>query len=167
MLSYQRVKNIEDALGPQQAEPIIAALQELDRKIDDQRNALKADLLMELATKADVADLRAEVKADIANLRAEVKEDFANLRAEVKEDIANLRTEIANLRTEVKGEISNLRTEVKDDLGNLRTEIKTDITRLDGELKSIRLWMKLLVAIGILGISFFSPAAVKLLEMLK
>ena len=134
MLSYQRVKNIEDALGPQQAGPIIAVLQELDCKIDEQRTALKADLLVEIATKADIADLRAEVK----------------------EDIANLRTEIANLRTEVK-----------DDLGNLRTEIKTDITRLDGELKSIRLWMKLLVAIGILGISFFSPAAVKLLEMLK
>jgi len=80
-------------------------LQELDRKIDDQRAALKADLIFEIATKADIA--------------------------------------------------------------NLRTEIKTDITRLDGELKSIRLWMKLLVAIGILGISFFSPAAVKLLEMLK
>ncbi|AEB09492.1 hypothetical protein [Desulfobacca acetoxidans] len=141
MLTYQQAKDIEDALGPQQAGPILVVLQDLDQKIEKQRTSVKADLLMELATKADVA----------------------NLRAEVKEDIANLRTEIANLRTET----ANLRTEVKDDLGNLRTEIKTDITRLDGELKSIRLWMKLLVAIGILGISFFSPAAMKLLEMLK
>ena len=116
MLSYQRAKNIEDALGPQQAEPIIAALQELDRKIDDQRTALKADLLVEIATKADIANLRTEIKTDIAQLNG---------------------------------------------------KIDTEIAKITGELKSIRLWMKLLVAIGILGISLFSPAAVKLLEMLK
>ena len=123
MPSYQQVKDIEAALGPQQAAPIIAALEELDRKIDRQQMALKEDLLLELATKAD---------------------------------IANVRTEIADLRTELK-----------EDIANLRLEIKTDITRLDGELKSIRLWMKLLVAIGILGMTFFSPTTIKLLEMLK
>ena len=123
MLTYQQAKDIEDALGPQQAGPLLAVLQDLDRKIEDQKNAVKADLLLELATKAD---------------------------------IANVRTEIADLRTELK-----------EDIANLRLEIKTDITRLDGELKSIRLWMKLLVAIGILGMTFFSPTTIKLLEMLK
>jgi hypothetical protein len=123
MLTYQQAKDIEDALGPQQAGPLLAVLQDLDRKIENQKNAVKADLLLELATKAD---------------------------------IFNLRTEIADLRTELK-----------EDIANLRLEIKTEITRLDGELKSIRLWMKLLVAIGILGMTFFSPTTIKLLEMLK
>ncbi len=39
-----------------------------------------------VATKADIA----EVKADIAELRAEVKADIAELRAEVKADIAGI-----------------------------------------------------------------------------
>jgi hypothetical protein len=134
MLSYQRAKNIEDALGSQQAEPIIAALQELDLKIDDQRAALKADLLVELATKAD---------------------------------IANLRTEMGDIKAELKTDIANLRTEVKTDIAQLNGKIDTEIAKIYGELKSIRLWMKLLVAIGILGMTFFSPTTVKLLEMLK
>jgi len=112
MLTYQQAKDIEDALGPQQAAPLLAVLQDLDRKIEDQKHAVKADLLLELATKAD---------------------------------IANLRTEIAHLDG----------------------KIDTEIAKIYGELKSIRLWMKLLVAIGILGMTFFSPTTVKLLEMLK
>lgn len=36
-----------------------------------------------LATKEDVANLRAELKEDIANLRAELKEDIANVKSEL------------------------------------------------------------------------------------
>jgi len=130
MLTYQQAKDIEDALGPQQAGPLLAVLQDLDRKIENQKQAVKADLLLELATKAD---------------------------------IAHVRTEIANLRTELKGDIAELRTEI----AFLNGKIDTEVAKLAGELKSIRLWMKLLVAIGILGMTFFSPTTIKLLEMLK
>ena len=54
-----------------------------------------------LATKADIADLRAEMKADFgrlesqtADLRAEMKADSGNLRAEMKADSGNLRAEM-------------------------------------------------------------------------
>jgi DNA repair exonuclease SbcCD ATPase subunit len=137
MLTYQQAKDIEDALGPQQAGPLLAVLQDLDRKIENQKNAVKADLLLELATKADIANVRTE--------------------------IADVRTEIANLRTELKGDIANLRTEIDE----VRSELKIEIAKIYGEFKSIRLWMKLLVAIGILGMTFFSPTTIKLLEMLK
>jgi len=163
MITYQQAKDIEDALGPQQAGPLLAVLQDLDRKIEDQKNALKADLLLELATKADIANLRTEI---------------ADLRTELKGDIASVRTEIADLRTELKGDIADLRTELKGDIADLRQEftasfaflngkIDTEIAKIYGEFKSIRLWMKLLVAIGILGMTFFSPTTIKLLEMLK
>jgi len=147
--SYQQVKDIEAALGPQQAAPIIAALEELDRKIDRQQMALKEDLLLELATKVDLANLRAELKEEMANLRAELKEDMANLRAELKGDNANLRQEFTASFAFLNG------------------KIETEVAKINGELKSIRLWMKLLVAIGILGMTFFSLTTIKLLEMLK
>ena len=167
MLTYQQAKDIEDALGPQQAGPLLAVLQDLDRKIEDQKNAVKADLLLELATKADIANLRTE----IAEVRTELKEDMANLRSELKEDMANLRAELkedmANLRAELKGDNANLRQEFTASFAFLNGKIDTEVARLAGELKSIRLWMKLLVAIGILGMTFFSPTTIKLLEMLK
>ena len=145
MLTYQQAKAVEEALGPQQAGPILELFQELDRRIENQKAAVKAELLLELATRADIADLRTET---------------AELRAELK-------TEIAELRTELKTELAELRTELKTDIAHLRTEARTDSARLEVELKSIRLWMKLLVAVAILGITFFSPATIKLLEMLK
>jgi len=156
MLTYQQAKDIEDALGPQQAGPLLAVLQDLDRKIEDQKNAVKADLLLELATKADIANLRTE----IAEVRTELKGDIADLRTELKGDIADLRTEL-------KGDIANLRQEFTASFAFLNGKIDTEIAKIYGEFKSIRLWMKLLVAIGILGMTFFSPTTIKLLEMLK
>ncbi len=156
MLSYQQAKDIEDALGPQQAAPIIAALEGLDRKIEQQRTALKEDLLLELATKADIANLRTELKEDMANLRAELKEDIANLRAELKQDIGSLRHELTTSFAFLNNKID---TEI--------AKVYLEIAKIHGEFKSIRLWMKLLVAIGILGMTFFSPTTIKLLEMLK
>ena len=44
-----------------------------------------------LATKADIENLRAATKADIENLRATTKADIENLRATTKADIENLR----------------------------------------------------------------------------
>ena len=53
----------------------------------------------ELATRSDIAELRAEFKSDITELRAEVKSDITELRAEVKSDIAELR---ADTRSDMK-----------------------------------------------------------------
>lgn len=44
-----------------------------------------------VATKDDLAS----VKADLGAVRAELKQDIADLRAELKQDIANLKTEFA------------------------------------------------------------------------
>ncbi len=44
-----------------------------------------------VATKADMSELRAELKADMGELRAEFKADMGELRAELKADIAELR----------------------------------------------------------------------------
>ena len=55
-----------------------------------------------LATKDDIAVLRAEVKDDITVLRAEVKDDITILRAEVKDDITVLRADNAALRGDIK-----------------------------------------------------------------
>ena len=52
-----------------------------------------------LASKSDLAELRAEQKADITELRAELKADIAELRAEQKADIAELRIDLAQRET--------------------------------------------------------------------
>lgn len=52
-----------------------------------------------LASKADIRELRVETKADIRELRVEMKAEFKTLRGEM----AELRGEMAELRAEVQG----------------------------------------------------------------
>ena len=47
-----------------------------------------------LATKADIADLRAEMKANIGDLRTEMKANIGDLRTEMKADNGTLQAEM-------------------------------------------------------------------------
>jgi ribosomal protein L29 len=55
-----------------------------------------AQRLDEMATKADLAELRTELKADMAELRAEFKTDIAELRGEMN----TMRGEMNTMRGE-------------------------------------------------------------------
>ncbi len=60
---------LNELLGPERTETLMSALPVHD--------------LDEVATKGDLAELRAELKGDIAELRAELKGDFAVLGSKV------------------------------------------------------------------------------------
>ena len=62
----------------------------------------------EVATKADIAELKAETKADIAELKAETKADIAELQAETKADIAKVDKTIAELKGELRADIERM-----------------------------------------------------------
>lgn len=96
-----------------------------------------------VATKADIANLRAELKGDIASLRAELKGDIANFRTELKDDIASSKGEL-------KGDIASVRDELKGDIGSLRTDFVSFQSEIRG---AVRTMLRILViAISILGI---------------
>ena len=89
---------------------VYQALVEAGASEDSARAAAGAiPIAKDLATKEDLADVRAALTHDIADLRAEVKQDIADLRAEVKQDIAGVKQEIAG----VKQEIADLKSDLK------------------------------------------------------
>ena len=100
----------------------------------EHRVATVEQILPTLATKADLADLRAATKADLADLRAATKTDLADLRAATKADLADL-------RAETKADLADLRAATKADLaaavGPLATkaEVKADIQRAGEETR--------------------------------
>ena len=59
----------------------------------------------ELATKADVAELKATTRQDIAELKAATRQDVADLRAELKSDIARLEAKMDTTIAELKAEL--------------------------------------------------------------
>ena len=74
----------------------------------------------DVATKADLAEIKTELKSDIVELRTELKSDIAELRTELKSDNTELRTK---LKAEIVQSETNLRTELKAEIAILRTEL--------------------------------------------
>lgn len=64
----------------------------------------------DLATKSDLALVKKDVeyikeqmatKADMANLRSELKSDISNLKSELKDDISDLKDDIAHFKSDI------------------------------------------------------------------
>ena len=87
-------------------------------------------LLSEVATKTDLAEVKAELKTDIAEVKAELKTEIAEIKADLK-------TEIAEVKAELKTDIAELKTEIAG--------IKTDMAEME-----TRLTMRMLFMVGIL-----------------
>lgn len=62
----------------------------------------------QLATKNDLAMLKAELKADITELKSEIVE----VRSELKTDIAKVRAEILGVKSELKEEIKEAKIDL-------------------------------------------------------
>ncbi len=95
ILPYEVYKVIEEEVGKEKAEKIGKAIEEalnaIEKKALEQKPILKAEikeeLTKELATKADIAEVRAEiekVRADIGAEVEKVKAEVEKVRAEVK-----------------------------------------------------------------------------------
>jgi len=59
----------------------------------------------QLATKLDLAEVKAELKTEIQSLRTELKDEITAVRTELRGDIAAARTDMATLRGELRAEI--------------------------------------------------------------
>ena len=105
-------------------------------------------LLSEVATKTDLAEVKAELKTDIAEVKTELKTDIAEVKAELKAEIAEIKADLKTEIAEVKTEIAEVKAELKTDIAELKTEIagiKTDMAEME-----TRLTMRMLFMVGIL-----------------
>ena len=87
---------LTELLGLDRADTLMAYLPEFDP--DD------------VATKGDIAELRAATKTDIAKLRAATKTDIAELRTATKTDIAELRTATKTDMARMDGNLGDLKS---------------------------------------------------------
>lgn len=75
--------------------------------------------LSQLATKADIALLRADFDA----LRGETRADFDALRAETKADIALLRADIDALRASTRADLAEAKSDLRREIAETKAEL--------------------------------------------
>ena len=84
----------------------------------------------DLATKADITEVRTELKADIAEVRAELKD----VKAELKADIAQVRSDMREMELRLEARIDGTESKIE--------AVKAEFRRELAETKSdILLWM--------------------------
>ena len=66
----------------------------------------------QLATKADVTDLRSDIKVDITDLRTDLKVEITDLRTELKVDIADLRSDLREAELRLEAKIETTKAEI-------------------------------------------------------
>jgi len=121
------------------------ANQETMHSLEKEQAGIKTDIT---TIKTDVAILKTDVaiiKNDIINIKENMatKADLANLKTELKEDIAKLSGCVVMIRTESKEDYNNLRIELKENIANVRAEISSFKLNMQG-------WM-ITVLIAIIG----------------
>ena len=55
----------------------------------------------DLATKAELFSVKADLQSDIASVRADLKTEIASVRADLKTEIASVRSSIAEVKSEI------------------------------------------------------------------
>ena len=147
-------------------------------KHNELKTEIKKDLLLELATKADIMELKGKIDANeqkltgnMASLEKELKGNMASLEKELKGNMASLEKELKGMINTLENKTKADNNKLSGDIKSLEKELKGDIKSLEnelkGEIKSIRVWMKLLVGVALVGMTFFSPLSVELIKLLK
>ncbi len=164
MLTFEQIKAIEAALGPEAAKPVVEAISSTDTRV-------MASLMAEIATKEDMTKLRGEFKEELAHLKGELKEDLANLKGEFKQDLAKfkgeMREELAGLKGDFKEELTRFKGEYKEEIATLRGETREDSAHIRGDIKRLEMQIRLLLILAVLAIAMFSPNLAALLKLAR
>ncbi len=91
---YERLSTgkIAEILGEEEAETLMAQLPPYEWP--------------QVATKQDLADLRAELRGDMDALRTELRGEMSELRGELRAEMSELRGEMSELRGGLRGEMA-------------------------------------------------------------
>ena len=80
------------------------------------------------------------------------KADLAEVKFDLKQDIAEIKTEIA----EVKADIAEVRADLKSEVADLRSEVRTEIASVKADLRIIKYFFGPAIILLLLKIAFFS-----------
>ncbi len=106
-----------------------------------------------VATRTDLAEVKAELKADVAEVKVDLAEVKAELKAdvaEVKADLAEVKVDLAEVKAELKADVAEVKAELKADIAEVKTEVKADVAevRTDVARLETRMFLGILTAVG-------------------
>jgi chromosome segregation ATPase len=148
----------------------------------DRKTEIKKDLLIELATKADIEKLNGKIdtleqkmigRTDALEQKMDGKIDALEQKMDGKIDALEQKMDgkIDALEQKMCGKIDALEQKMCGKIDALEQKMSGRIDtleeKLNGEFKKIHLWMKMLLTLALLTIACFSPTAQTLIKLIK
>ena len=141
--THKAVKVLQDAGADEQlAEAVV--------------NTIGSAMGENIATKVDIAELKAEIAESTAATKAEIAELEAATKAEITELKAATKAEIAELKTATQADIAELKASTQADIAELKASTQADIAELKistkAEIAELKVWLlgHLWVAVGVI-----------------
>jgi hypothetical protein len=176
VMNYMNPSDIESSLGTEKSKPIIDALHNIAQVVKENQDALNNQQIQIKAQQESfekqqgvlddqdavihaIKDSFDEYKKGDLDRKTEIKKDLL-IELATKADIEILNGKIDTLEQKMNGKIDSLEQKMNGKIGILQQE-------MHGEFKSIKLWMKMLLALALLTIACFSPTAQVLIKLLK
>ncbi len=164
---------LEEKLGKEEAKEFVEVVEQAINELTILRKLeLKDELTKELATKADIREVRAEimeVRAEIDKVRAEFGSEIKEVRVEFGSEIKKLRVEIDKMRAELGSEIKEVRAEVdkvRAEIMEVRAELNARIDKLEARMDKLEFYVKLMIGLLLLAIALYSPVFAEIVKAL-
>jgi outer membrane murein-binding lipoprotein Lpp len=144
----------------------------------DRKTEIKKDLLIELATKADIEILNGKIDSLDQKMNGKIDSLDQKMNGKIDSLEQKMNGKIDSLEQKMNGKIDSLDQKMNGKIDSLKHATKAELEvmngkigilqqEMHGEFKSIKLWMKMLLALALLTIACFSPTAQVLIKLLK
>ena len=159
------IAGFEDALGAQKSMPFIRAFTIVGEMFTEQKRSIdefKIVIKDYEEHKTEHKDLKVDIKKDLL-VELATKADIEKINGKIETLEKELSGKIETSEQRLNGKIEKLDGKIEATEQRLNGKIGT----LYGELKKNRLWMQLIVGLMILFITMFSPNALQVLKLFK
>ncbi len=164
---------LEEKLGKEEAKEFVEVVEQAIQELTILRKLeLKDELTKELATKADIREVRAEimeVRAEIMEVRAEidkVRAEIDKVRAEFGSEIKEIRVEFGSEIKKLRAEIDKMRAELGSEIKEVRAEVDKVRAELSARMDKLEFYVKLMIGLLLLAIALYSPVFAEVVKAL-
>ena len=124
---------------------IIKNVDENKEKLTNIKYETKKDLSTELATKADIQELKGEMNELKSKTQAQIEELRSNTQAQIEELRTNTQIQIEELKGNIQAQIEELSRstqvqieELKGEIKEFKAQIRAEVNELRGEIKEFK-----------------------------
>jgi len=160
----------QDVFGLEKSMPLIQAFDYITNQMNDQNTTIGRIQEEFISFKKGEIDRKLEIKKDLL-VELATKADIEKLDGKISTEIEKMNGKIDSLEQKMNGKIDSLEQKMNGKIDSLEHKMNGKIDslseKMNGKIDTLQLWMKMLVGVAILAVTCYSPMAQELIKLIK